>query len=157
MTRESLDDLKILYGSIREALDGKEERIIYKNNHIIMHGVKDIGSGFLYEVFIQEDYKFLRINDMIVIDVGANIGDSAIYFALNGAKKIIALEPHTYPFSFALRNVKENNLEGKIELLNVGYGHDGEIFVNELFNTGTELTHYRNGEKNQGMFIKKFN
>jgi FkbM family methyltransferase len=147
VTRESIDKLKILYGSLKEAVDGKQERIIYQNNDIIMHGIKDVGGYFVYEVYIQEDYKFLRVNDMVVIDVGANIGDSAIYFALNGARRIIALEPHPYLFSFALRNVRENNLEGKIELLNAGYGHDEEIFVDEIFNPGTELIPSQNGKK----------
>jgi len=35
-----------------------------------------------------------------------NIGDSAIYFALNGAKRIIGLEPYPYAFSYAEKNIK---------------------------------------------------
>lgn len=34
----------------------------------------------------------------MVIDVGANIGNSAIYFLVNGASRVFAFEP--YEFSY---------------------------------------------------------
>ncbi len=126
----------------------KNEMIQYKTGKvIIMHGLRD--NGDIIDVFINEDYKFLEVKDRVVIDLGANIGDSAIYFALNGAKKIIALEPFYYTFSLASQNIKENHLEDKIELLNAGYGVDGEILVDEDFrnNTGTKLRRSKAGKK----------
>jgi FkbM family methyltransferase len=122
------------------------EKIPYKNKNIIMYGLKD--NGDLIDVFIWEDYKFLNVNNKIVIDIGANIGDSAIYFALNGAKKVIALEPYPHLFNLATKNVKENNLEGQIEILNAGYGKDGEIFVDEdvKADLGTILKSSGNGK-----------
>lgn len=93
--------------------------------------------GILTEVFA-EDYNFLRPKGLAVMDIGGNIGDSAIYFAINGAKKIFALEPDSYLFNFALKNVKENNLEEKIEFLNAGYGqkmrHKTLKYNNEIKN-----------------------
>ena len=59
-----------------------------------------------------------------------NIGDSAIYFALNGAKRIIGLEPYPYAFSYAEKNIKLNNLNNII-LLNAGYGKDDKILVDD--------------------------
>jgi hypothetical protein len=35
-----------------------------------------------------------------VVDIGSNIGDTAIYFALKGAKRVIALEP--YPSAYQI-------------------------------------------------------
>ena len=123
------------------------EKIPYKNNVIIMHGLKD--NGDLIDVFIWEDYSFLNVSGKVVVDLGANIGDSAIYFALNGAKKVIALEPFPYSFNLAVRNVRENNLEDKIEILNAGYGRDGYIFVDSDYanGLGTILKISKKGEK----------
>jgi len=81
-------------------------------------------------VFLREDYKFLNVKDRDVIDVGINIGDSTIYFALNGAKRVIGLEPYPYAFSYAEKNIKMNNIKNAI-LLNAGYGRDSKICVDE--------------------------
>ena len=43
--------------------------------------------------------------------------ESAVYFAINGAKKVIALEPDEENYKLALMNIKENKLENKIVLL----------------------------------------
>jgi hypothetical protein len=37
------------------------------------------------EQFIDEQYKWLNVKGKEVVDIGANIGDSAIYFAVNTA------------------------------------------------------------------------
>lgn len=139
----------------------QNEKITYKNKDIVIHGLKD--NGDLIDVFVLEDYKFLNIDNETVIDVGANIGDSAIYFALNGAKKVIALEPYPYSFKLAKRNVMENNLENKIEVLNAGYGKDGEISIdeNEKSGLGTKLKPSGAGEKikiySLKSLVKQFN
>ena len=139
----------------------QNEKIPYKNKDIVIHGLKD--NGDLTDVFVLEDYKFLNVDNETVIDVGANIGDSAIYFALNGAKKVIALEPYPYSFNLANRNVRENNLENRIEVLNAGYGKDGEISIdeNEKSGLGTKLKTSGEGEKikiySLESLVKKFN
>lgn len=52
-------------------------------------------------VFIDEDYTPLNVKGNIVIDIGMNIGDFSMYFALNGTRKIIGLEPRPDQFSIA--------------------------------------------------------
>lgn len=69
------------------------------------------------EVFVREVYRSDFANK-VVIDVGAYKGESAIYFAINGAKRVIALEPDEENYKLALMNVKENGLGNKIMLLN---------------------------------------
>ena len=59
-----------------------------------------------------------------------NIGDSAIYFALNGAKRVIGLEPYPYAFSYAEKNIKLNNFNNIIPI-NAGYGKDSSILVDD--------------------------
>ena len=81
-------------------------------------------------VFFNEEYKFLNVKDKDVIDVGMNIGDSPIYFSLNGAKRVIGLEPYPYSFSFAEKNVKLNEINNII-LLNAGYGKDSDVIIDQ--------------------------
>lgn len=88
-------------------------------------------NGDIYGIFFNEDYKFLKPNNYTVIDIGANIGDSAIYFALNGAKSVIAFEPFPYSYNYALRNINENQLNKNIFLVNAGYGKDSEIIIDD--------------------------
>ena len=66
-------------------------------------GLKFLGHqyGDILAVFYKKDYDFLNVKNKIVIDIGTNIGDTAIYFVLMGAKKVIALEPDPKIFKYA--------------------------------------------------------
>jgi FkbM family methyltransferase len=130
----------------------EENKFSYKNTEVIMDGWLNKGisnNGDIIGIFIDEDYKFLNVKNKVVIDIGANIGDSPLYFALSEAKKVIALEPYPYSFNYALKNVEINNMGGKIMLLNAGYGRDSEIFVeeNKITDLGTDLTPSTDGKK----------
>jgi len=46
--------------------------------------------GTIIEIFHYGEYEPLNVEGSVVVDVGAYIGDSAIYFALKGARKVIA-------------------------------------------------------------------
>ncbi len=95
------------------------------------------------------DYDFLEpIKDNIVVDIGANIGDSATSFAIEGTKKVVAIEPYPYSYKWALENIKLNNLEDKIEILNAGYGQHGVIEINDkISNIGTVLEATEGGKR----------
>ncbi len=94
-----------------------------------------------------EDYNFLNVKNEIVIDIGANIGDSTLYFCINGAKKVIALEPYPYTFSIAKRNILNSPFKDKIELINAGYGKDGIIKIDTSFipNASSDIKENDNG------------
>jgi hypothetical protein len=67
----------------------------YENEIVItkegLQFYKGIENGNVYDVFYDEDYRFLLpVENKIVVDVGANIADSSIYFTHNGAKQVIA-------------------------------------------------------------------
>jgi FkbM family methyltransferase len=96
-----------------------------QDDHIIIHP-KHMDSikffdwlerGDLIAIFLSEEYKFLPVKGQIVIDIGGNAGDSAIYFALKGAKKVIALEPSVLNYNTAQKNLKINNQLDKVEFL----------------------------------------
>jgi FkbM family methyltransferase len=63
-------------------------------------------------------YKSLSVKDRVVVDVGAFVGDSAIYFTLKGARKVIAIEPHPGAYKEMLDNIRLNNLENIIVPIN---------------------------------------
>ena len=74
------------------------------------------------ENFYEEQYGMLDVRGKVVIDVGANIGDTAIYFALNGAKHVYAFEPFPYSYKLLLKNIRSNGLGSKITPINEGCG-----------------------------------
>ena len=90
----------------------------YKNHFVIIDPAR---FSDLEAVFFREEYSFLQVKNHDVIDIGMNIGDSAIYFALNGAKRVIGLEPYPYAFYYAEKNIKLNNFNNIIPI-NAGYG-----------------------------------
>ena len=70
------------------------------------------------EIFVRQVYGS-DFNQKVVVDVGAYNGDSAIYFARKGARLVIGLEPDPRSLELARENIKLNNLEDKVKLLNV--------------------------------------
>jgi hypothetical protein len=72
----------------------------------------------ILEIFDYGEYKLLGVKDRVVVDVGAFVGDSPIYFALKGARKVIAIEPHPEAYVEMLENTKLNNLENIIIPIN---------------------------------------
>ncbi|BBD73474.1 hypothetical protein HS1genome_1863 [Sulfodiicoccus acidiphilus] len=61
-----------------------------------------------------------------VIDVGASNGDSSIYFALRGARTVIALEPMDESYKLAEENIEMNGLRGRVLLMKSALaGEDG--------------------------------
>jgi len=74
-------------------------------------------------------YKWLDVKEKRVLDVGASIGDTAVYFALRGAREVVAFEPYPFPYSFALKNVEVNGLMN-VRIINAGiYSHDSTVKV----------------------------
>ena len=73
--------------------------------------------GHLVEIFIDKCYgdHFAEQN---VIDVGASNGDSALYFAMMGAKRVVGFEPYLESYSLALENIKKNGFSDVVSLSN---------------------------------------
>jgi len=103
----------------------------YRNNYIALNykskkvsfyvsDKKDLNDikYFLAETFEKEQYGRLNVKNRIVIDVGAAFGDSGIYFALNGAKRVYAYEVSKQAARIAKLNVRKNNLQKRITIIN---------------------------------------
>jgi FkbM family methyltransferase len=93
--------------------------------------IKGQSWGDIPGVFFQEDYRFLAGPHNVVIDIGANIGDSSVYFALNGAHQILAIEPFPVAFGLIAQNARRNGFGGVIRPVNAAIGAaDGFVSVN---------------------------
>jgi len=81
----------------------------------------------IHSTFIKQVYRRLNVKDRIVIDIGAYIGDTPIYFTLKGARKVIAVEPYPRHYALAKENIALNGLDDRITLLNVAISSRNEV------------------------------
>ncbi len=83
--------------------------------------------GHLVEIFLQKSYGS-DFDNMNVIDIGASNGDSSIYFAKNGARRVIGIEPDRRSFELAVKNISASKVEDRVSILNKALGEtDGNI------------------------------
>ena len=104
--------------------------------------------GTIKENFVDEQFKLLNVKNRVVVDIGANVGDTAIYFALKDAKQVYAFEPYPYSYNLAKKNIGLNKLNDKITILNEGCGGINKwIIIDGSFknNAGSELRSFKNG------------
>ncbi len=101
-----VDDYK--YGPLTFNYSAREEKI-----HTIL---------MLIGEFFGEPHSMLDVKGKDVVDIGAYIGDTPIYFALRGARHVYALEPYPYSYELAKQNVSINKLNDRITMINAGCG-----------------------------------
>jgi FkbM family methyltransferase len=83
-------------------------------------------NGDIVSVFVESCYRFLPVAGKTVIDIGANIADSTIFFCLKGAERVIGLEPFPHNYEIARRNIESNKLSAKVSLSMAGLGANSE-------------------------------
>ena len=120
--------------------DGKSRRVVEKMV-IFKHMY-----GPLLEVFDKEEFRYVDVKGMEVVDVGAFVGDSAIYFALRGARRVIAVEPHPGAYAEMLENIELNKLGDVITPVNAGLASEpGKICIGNVTVAGTVTTYHTPG------------
>lgn len=129
-------NLKEVYCDVENDLVNISTKMLPQNK-IIFHG--GVNNGDLVHGFLQEDYGKLPIKNKTIIDIGSNIGDTPIYFALHGAKKVIGLEPFPKNYDLLNKNIIENNLLDKITILLAGCSSkNGTITINPNYESNHE-------------------
>ncbi len=95
------------------------------------HGVKFPAITMsLFETFELGEYGEFPLRGKEVVDVGANMGDTAVFFASRGASKVIAYEPIPKVYQLALESVRLNGYEGRVQVHNCAIGSkEGEVEV----------------------------
>lgn len=106
-----------VYNNMMDLQSDPEEDIVYVNEIKFYGGKTKLDMA---PIFLGEVYKFLPVNDKVVVDIGASIADSSIYFASRGARKVLALEPDITRFELAKKNIAANNFSDKIEIIQAG-------------------------------------
>lgn len=65
----------------------------------------------LVERFVDEEYAWLDVAGRIVVDVGANVGDSVLYFSRRRAIHVYGYEPEPAIYAAAAHNLALNEVE----------------------------------------------
>ncbi|MDE1871034.1 MAG: FkbM family methyltransferase [Candidatus Micrarchaeota archaeon] len=104
-------------GNVVSDYKGRKLKFAYSTKDERIHAIlMTIGE------FFDEPHGELDVNGRIVVDIGAYIGDTAIYFALEGAKHVYGFEPYPYSYELAKKNINANALGKKITMVNAGCG-----------------------------------
>lgn len=87
------------------------------------------------EIYLSKEYYFESDKpDLKILDCGANIGMSVLYFkTIYPKSEIIAFEPNPYAFALLKKNIEQNKIEG-VTLKNVGLAdkiNNIEFFISE--------------------------
>ena len=69
-------------------------------------------------IFKNGEYDIVPVKNKVVVDIGAALGDTAIYFAMKGAKRVYGYELNKRHFDIAQKNLELNGLQ---HLINIEY------------------------------------
>lgn len=127
-----------------------------KINEVVINSIrfqlKEKFYGFLlYEIFAQQVYVFDFENPSIVIDIGANVGVSALYFAQQPAvKKVFSFEPFPETAAAAHENIDLNPaLKSKIHLENFGLSDQEQTLTIDYSFKASQLASIKKGKQIQ--------
>jgi FkbM family methyltransferase len=137
--------LKISGNSISLTFKGKRLRFFIQNSS--PRAIYNY-SNLLFEQFTSNQYK-VDVRGKIVVDIGAYLGETAVYFTLNGAKKVISLEPYPSAYDLAKKNLAINHVTNKVKLFNYGIsGRENIIKIDPKVETSTtsDLKYFSKGK-----------
>ena len=81
------------------------------------------------EIFLDDAYERRKtiksVKGKVVMDLGAYIGDTAIWFSEMGAKMVYCYEPHPAMYEVLVNNLYHHNREGKVRARMVGLSSKG--------------------------------
>jgi len=106
-------------------------KVTYSNSEYILLTLNNINFkvtslsnlAVLYEIFVQNIYNVNpSINNIIVVDIGMNVGAATLYFANESfTEKVYGFEPFPETYNEAFSNVKLNeSISDKVVLFNKG-------------------------------------
>ncbi|MDE1845869.1 MAG: FkbM family methyltransferase [Candidatus Micrarchaeota archaeon] len=96
--------------------------------------------NIMNEIFVIQPYMDLDVKDKVVIDIGASIGDTAIYFALNGARHVYAIEPaNSDRLKWIRKNAEQNGVAGKITVVKGMYNKVSLADLIKKYKLGSNL------------------
>lgn len=69
---------------------------------------------------LEEMYGYINVDGAIVIDIGAYLGETALFFVKKGARRVYAFEPVKTFYEYLVKNNARNNVKDKIIPLDYG-------------------------------------
>ena len=106
-----------------------KKRIIETNDGLKFY-LDSIDPGIIIETYVRKIHGFNSDEDWngkTVVDVGANVGDTAIYYASKGAR-VFAFEPIKAHYDAMIKNLGLNpQIANRITPINAGIGKDGML------------------------------
>jgi FkbM family methyltransferase len=84
------------------------------------------------ECFSDDEWDMIDFQNRFVIDIGANVADTTLYFAKNGAN-VIGFEPVKHLYDLGIKNISVNpNLKNNITFINKAVGgKKGKISIED--------------------------
>jgi FkbM family methyltransferase len=88
-----------------------------------------IDPGTFTETFLLDIHR-IEVREKTVIDIGAQAGDTALFFASEGAKKVYAIEPIQTNYSAMIENLRLNpELSDRITPIKAAIGPSGKLLL----------------------------
>ncbi len=91
--------------------------------NLLRNDENDLAMYLITDVFVQKDYGEISEN-LVIVDVGANIGAFTLYSVYGHNNVCYAYEPEINNFLKLQENIKLNNLINKVKAFNLGVSHD---------------------------------
>ena len=143
---------KVLSQGLLYFLSFSPDNLIYDQNSDILSFNFDgksvkfkgaLNNGDLASIFGDLCYN-IDVRGKTVVDIGGNIGDSSVFFALRGSPMVIAFEPSYANFLTLQENVHLNGLDKKILSLHNGVSSEGCIIKLPVNSSGVNLNAINN-------------
>lgn len=107
--------------------------ISFDSYRVAMRGLGHSDFLVYNQIFINEEYKIvknilinLNKNNFKIIDAGANVGYTSLYFALSLNAEIISIEPSLNNSLILIKNIELNQLGNKIEVKRIALSSNSE-------------------------------
>ena len=131
--------IELLSNSLFKVTEAHNSYFMVEVEGLIFRVASLSNMAVLYEIFIEKIYSIdTSLKDMVVIDIGMNVGVASLYFAHQPfVKKVYGYEPFPATYTEAMHNVSFNSKWAhKINLINEGVSNVNEIRSITLFESG---------------------
>lgn len=147
------------YNSFPDAKVGNGEvDFIFRGLNLkLQYGDHDL--DMIQSIFGEEEYRELTeadIRNKTVVDIGAAIGDTALYFMSRGASKVISFELFPYSYDLACKNIYNNNFKEAVIINNVGVdGRAGVVKIDPEYKNsfGDSIDNCKNEDQGRSVRI----
>ncbi len=138
--KNHIERLNSQYDNFKMVAKGKGFIVHFLDLKVYVETIEEF--YILDEVFLAKDYNFHTLHNCTIIDIGANIGISSLFFStFKNVKNVYSFEPVLDTYKQAILNFEMNPSEKIVSIKNVGLGKTTreETFIfNKYFkgNTG---------------------